>query len=188
MADAKGTLKTLLASLEFSNEQEISKYVDELDTKTAQQLIDLVMSGHGGLSSNLPDGQGGFLTGLRRILQGRAALKSSDLPENPRYIPHDQKITAIESFEQDLSGSDERMLEGLRLILETRTAESMEKFAAWPGELMDGDFPAKADKVQNDLKDQNEKLFTALRRSFEDQRTDLSALLKKHRSEADDKD
>lgn len=188
MADAKGTLKTLLASLEFSDEKAISEYVEELDTKTAQQLVDLVMSGQGGLPSNLPNGQGGFLAGLRRILQGRAALKSSDLPQDPRYIPHDEKITAIESFERDLSESDERMLEGLRLILETRTAESMEKFAAWPGELSDGDFPAKADKVQSDLEDQNEKLFKAMRRSFEDQRTDLSALLKKHRSEAGDKD
>jgi hypothetical protein len=185
MSKAKDTLRALVVSLNVGDEALANTLADELDTAGTERLIEALMSGVGGPTLNLPQGAGGYLAGLRQLVDSRLSRTAATLPVDPKKVTQTQKEAAIEGFTRDLEKSDDRLGAGLTLLLDARAEESLDKFRAWPGELSDEDFPRKVALFRQELEERNKAIIEGLRQKFKDDRIDVNALLKKHRTEAE---
>lgn len=188
MANSRETLKALLISANLTDEKTAKEYVEHIDSKAAHRLLEVLTEGLGGKTQNLSGGKGGFLTGLRKVVDSREIRQEADLPNDPRPLNPDEKYMAIEGFQRGLEKSDSQLLEGMELILTAKGEENLKKFAAWPGELSDGDFPVKVSRFNKTIDETNQILISKLKKAFTEQRIDMEALLKKHRSEIDEKE
>lgn len=181
MAKANETLKALLVSLNLCSEESAEAYSDKIEKAEAQKLLNLLQKSTGGVSQNLSDGQGGFLSGLKKIVNSRKLQNESDLTENPKALDVTFKNNNIKSHKRTLEKSDDEFLEGIKLLLKGRNEERLSKLSPWKSELSDEDFPRKLTKYSKEINKQNEELLKNLKKKLEDEAIDMDALLKKHR-------
>ncbi len=180
MADIKETLKSLLLSHNVTDEATANKYVENLDPAAAQRLIDIIS---GGPSKNLEGGKGGFLAGLRNVVETRKTDKLNEFPYNPKELSESEKKAAIEGYLEEREKSDSKFAEGLKLLLDARAEEDTDRFKRWAVELSDEDFPVHMHAYEKDVKESNEEFMKKIIKKYEEERLAADEILKKHRNE-----
>ena len=182
----KEALRDLLVSRGLASEEEATDFVQATAPTDAKRLIDLIMSGLGGPTSNLSDGEGGFLAGLRKILDSRRSDAELTLPPKPYTVPRAEKEAAKAAFADEVISSNEKFVDGLKLILENKRKEQIGSLAVWQGELDDEDFARAASETESELQKSNEALLNAVKDELDGQARATKELIERHRDAADE--
>lgn len=185
MAD-KDALRDLLVAQGIADEGAATEYVATLDAVEAKRLVDLIMSGAGGPTANLADGTGGFLAGIRKIVESRRADAELTLPAKPYTVARDVKAAAKQAHAEQIESSNEAFLDGLKLILANKRAEQIGSLAAWKGELDDEDFARTVHKTEEELTRSGDELLDTVKTSLDEQAKTTKELLEKHRDAGDE--
>jgi hypothetical protein len=186
MADPNETLRDLLVARGIADDSAAADFASSLDAVEAKRLLDLIMSGAGGATKNLSAGRGGFLAGLRLILESRRADAALTLPAEPWKIDRTEKADATRNLDEGIRRSNTAFMDGLRLILENKREEQRASVEVWAGELSDEDFPVKAKAAADELEESNRRVLELVNQQLENQAKTTSSLIQEHRDAADE--
>lgn len=185
MADPNDHLKetfiTLMVSRGISSEEAAQKALEAMDSNAVALLIDAMREGMGGLSKDLGGGDG-FIAGLQNIVESRRIDTETTLPENPLTLTPEEKAEAIKDYEEKISESDSKLVNGLRSILKNKRVERINDLEVWRVELSDPDFPLTLADLDDDQTKRDDELLDKNQKQIDESREASIKQAKKHKN------
>jgi len=180
MSKPKETLVALLISRGIEKSA-TEKYLADKSELEAAQLLDLLNSSRQESARNSNDGDEGFLTGLRKIVESVDSDENLVLPEKPRGMDPDEKKKYISEFNQAAKESNETFAEGIRMILKSKSNIRDSKLSTWSYELSDTDFPRALNHRTEADRNQYNDISKSLQKALDKNQKQLKKIMSKHK-------
>lgn len=186
MSKARESLKAVLLAKGLSPESDAESFVNSLSELDAKKMLEALMSVSGGPSENLPSGEGGLIAGLRKILDSRKFDAEFTLPSDPHNLSRAEKEKIISEMEANLKKSDDAFVDGLRILLASKSSERLDTLKNWVKELSDEDFPFAIKGLEKEFTRKSKNMANTVGKKMEESSKNITNLARKHKDISDD--
>lgn len=183
MAQPKETLKAIFLGKKMGSADQVKSLIDDLNDIQCTKLIDIIMASEKEAAVNLEGEDGGFLTGLRKIVESVEKDQALELPEKPRGMNQSIKEDFINKFDKGVRESNDEFADGLRMILKSKSHIRTSKLSSWKYELSDPDFPLVLSQNIEENNSEYDAAANDIKEQLNGNQSELKEIMKKHKDD-----